>query len=253
MDDWFVCWISVWFDWGFCVLFDLLVLIVSFIKKIFSFCDKSLCLYVNWIHFCLFELGFGFYCFVNKFIIIIKLNELHRLEESYWHARAKANELRDGDKNTKYFHHKANKGKKRNTITGLYDEVENWKTFKKETDAIIGSYFEHLFATENPNQFEEAIIGIEKVISEDMSDQLEVEATREEIREALFQMHPDRAPGPDEMHTLFFQNFGMYWDLMWFILLRDGGGVKLIWLKRTVLVQFWSLSTRIQKEWSSFV
>ncbi|XP_048494301.1 uncharacterized protein LOC125494664 [Beta vulgaris subsp. vulgaris] len=51
-----------------------------------------------------------------------ELKELRKLEESYWHARARANELRDGDKNTSYFHHKATHRKKRNCIRGLFDD-----------------------------------------------------------------------------------------------------------------------------------
>lgn len=33
--------------------------------------------------------------------VAAELDEIHRMKESYWHARARANELRDGDKNTK--------------------------------------------------------------------------------------------------------------------------------------------------------
>ena len=36
-----------------------------------------------------------------------ELDNLHRLEESHWFIRARSNELKDDDKNTKYFHHKA--------------------------------------------------------------------------------------------------------------------------------------------------
>lgn len=52
--------------------------------------------------------------------LVGELDELHRLEESYWHARARMNELRDGDKNTSYFHHKASHRKRRNTISQLH-------------------------------------------------------------------------------------------------------------------------------------
>jgi carbamoylphosphate synthase small subunit len=34
--------------------------------------------------------------------------------------------------------------------------------------------------------------------------------TKEELREALFQMHPDKAPGPDSFNPAFYQHF---WDL----------------------------------------
>lgn len=39
--------------------------------------------------------------------LIMELDDLNRLHESYWFARAHANEIRDGDKNTSYFHHKS--------------------------------------------------------------------------------------------------------------------------------------------------
>ena len=50
-----------------------------------------------------------------------ELDDLHRLEESYWHIRSRANEIKDGDNNSKYFHHKASSRKKRNTIVGFED------------------------------------------------------------------------------------------------------------------------------------
>ena len=32
-------------------------------------------------------------------------------------------------------------------------------------------------------------------------------ATEEEVRQALFMMHPEKAPGPDGMTALFYQHF----------------------------------------------
>uniref|UniRef100_A0A803KTN4 Uncharacterized protein n=1 Tax=Chenopodium quinoa TaxID=63459 RepID=A0A803KTN4_CHEQI len=54
--------------------------------------------------------------------IVAELDELHKFKESYWHGRARANELRDGDKNTSYFHHKAINRQCRNHIMHLKDE-----------------------------------------------------------------------------------------------------------------------------------
>uniref|UniRef100_A0A803MVI4 Uncharacterized protein n=1 Tax=Chenopodium quinoa TaxID=63459 RepID=A0A803MVI4_CHEQI len=55
-----------------------------------------------------------------------ELDELHLQEETYWHARARANEFRDGDRNTFYFHHKANARRVRNTIEGLENNNADW-------------------------------------------------------------------------------------------------------------------------------
>ena len=39
-------------------------------------------------------------------------------------------------------------------------------------------------------------------------------ATEDEVREAMFMMHPEKAPGPDGMTALFFQH-------SWHIIKRD--------------------------------
>ena len=43
-----------------------------------------------------------------------------------------------------------------------------------------------------------------------MNALLDVEPTREEVCDALFQMHPTKALGIDGFHALFFQKF---WDI----------------------------------------
>lgn len=43
--------------------------------------------------------------------LVEELNELHMLQESYWHARVRANELRDEDENTNFNHKSESKGK----------------------------------------------------------------------------------------------------------------------------------------------
>lgn len=45
-----------------------------------------------------------------------ELDEIHKLEEYYWHAISRVNEIRDGGKNTKYFDHKASQIKERSAI-----------------------------------------------------------------------------------------------------------------------------------------
>lgn len=54
-----------------------------------------------------------------------ELDELNDKFEAYWYIRSLVSEVRDGDRNTKYFHHKASQRKKRNRIKGLFDNENN--------------------------------------------------------------------------------------------------------------------------------
>ncbi|XP_021852525.2 uncharacterized protein [Spinacia oleracea] len=130
---------------------------------------------------------------------------LHMLEESYWFARARADELRDGDKNTKYFHHKENQCKAHNKIKGLYDENGDWKEQRADLERLISAYFESLFATSSPTGFQGAMEGLDCLVSDEMNVTLDTEPTGEEVKEALFQMHPNKAPGPDDNAMVAFE------------------------------------------------
>lgn len=153
-----------------------------------------------------------------------ELNSLHKLEESYWHLRLRANEIRDGDKNSQYFHHKASSRQWRNTIKGLTDPCDGgWKTSKADIERLITAYYQNLFQTSSPSGFEEDVAGLGEIVTTEMNEILEVDPTYDEVRRALFQMHPTKAPGTDGFHALFFQKFLILWVMIFFVWSRDGG------------------------------
>lgn len=97
--------------------------------------------------------------------------------------------------------------RKRNLIRRLNDNKGNWRTSKTDIERLVVAYFESIFAYSSPSGFLEALKGIAIVVSEKMNQLLDLEPTCEEIRSALFQMHPTKAAGIDGFHALFFQNF----------------------------------------------
>ena len=117
------------------------------------------------------------------------------------------NEIRDGDSNTKYFHHNASSKKKRNLIRGLEDLVGSWRTSKADIERLITAYFDNIFATSSPFGFPEALEGINRLVTDEMNSVLDSKPTYEEIRSALFQMHPTKVPGIDGFHAIFFSKF----------------------------------------------
>lgn len=91
------------------------------------------------------------------------------LEESYWHTRARANELQKK---------KYNSGPGRCIAgSGIFKGRNRWH---------ICRIFEELFVTDNPTNMEEALLGIQSLVSENMCDTHVVKPTGEEIKEALF-------------------------------------------------------------------
>lgn len=73
--------------------------------------------------------------------------ELLQKEETLWHQRSRATWLKDGDKNTKFFHGKANQRKKTNHIKKLKDDDGVWWSGQDNVEKVLLRYFVDLFAS----------------------------------------------------------------------------------------------------------
>jgi hypothetical protein len=72
---------------------------------------------------------------------------------------------------------------------------------------VVDHYFHGIYTYYNPPAIDDCDQEVEQVVSPDMNEELLKPFTREEVRRALFQMSPSKAPGPDGMTALFFQKF----------------------------------------------
>lgn len=70
-----------------------------------------------------------------------ELDKILKLEETMWYQRLRALWLKDGDKNSSFFHKKTLNRKKRNTIDKIEDE--NGKEIIDEEDIkrVVRDYF----------------------------------------------------------------------------------------------------------------
>lgn len=130
-------------------------------------------------------------------------------QEDFWKQRAKKHWLQGGDNNTRYFHVFASAHKKKNQISKLKDENGIWCDWEHLGD-LIGRYYENLFQSSEVN-CGEVLEGVNRRISSVQNEKLIEDFTAEEVKNAIFSMHPDKSPGPDGMNPTFYQRF---WEII---------------------------------------
>jgi hypothetical protein len=127
-------------------------------------------------------------------------------EETYWRQRAKMYWLQDGDLNTRFFHMSASSRQRAKMIVKLVNDANATVTTQPELCEVALNYFNNLFKI-NSTSHEPILALISPRITQEDNDQLTMPITKEELRNALFQMHPDKAPGPDGFNPAFYQHF----------------------------------------------
>ncbi|GAU18647.1 hypothetical protein TSUD_124800 [Trifolium subterraneum] len=127
-------------------------------------------------------------------------------EEDYWKQRAKMHWLKEGDMNTSFFHKSATARRKKKNISKLVDEGGMEVHTQEELCEVAKQYFDTLFKPKNGEQ-EPVLNLIQRRVTEEDNMYLAASITKVEIQQALFQMHPDKSPGPDGFNPTFYQRF----------------------------------------------
>jgi hypothetical protein len=115
--------------------------------------------------------------------------------------------LLEGDSNTKYFQLMASRKYRKPRIFQLQHEgriIEGDQALKE----YITSYYKDLFGPPTPSSFsldESKVDDIEQMSHEE-NDLLTRPFTMDEVREAIFQMEHNKAPGPEGFLAEFYQS-----------------------------------------------
>jgi hypothetical protein len=108
-------------------------------------------------------------------------------------------------RNTSFFHRKANWRQKRNNINRIKGQNGNWTDDPEEIKTLANDFIKDLYSKDPDTCTEELIDLLHEPITEDINSALCKEFSNEEVSDALFQIGPLKAPGPDGMPGRFFQ------------------------------------------------
>ena len=128
-------------------------------------------------------------------------------EELFWSQKARVNWLREGDRNTQYFHACVKGRRNRNKILNIQREDGTWTKNEQEIGVEVEEYYQKLFTSPGGQCLEEILDGIPHSITDQINNNLTKAVDEKEVKKALFSMNPNKAPGPDGMSPLFFQKF----------------------------------------------
>ncbi|KAM6546692.1 hypothetical protein CsatB_027428 [Cannabis sativa] len=131
--------------------------------------------------------------------------------ESMWRQKSREIWLSLGDRNTKFFHAATVLRKRRNSIWAVKDKEGNIWREKKQIASTINSHFLDLYSSMQPCTPEGLEDLFDHKISSSANDDLSKVPSNEEIREAVFCLHPLKAPGPDSFSGCFYRK---YWDVV---------------------------------------
>ncbi|OMO53282.1 Endonuclease/exonuclease/phosphatase [Corchorus capsularis] len=133
-----------------------------------------------------------------------ELNTLYDQEKVMWRQRSKVSWLKDGNRDSKFFHSIASSRKRRNAITRFRDDEGNWQSNRTSVERLVVEYFKGNFTSSTPQvDMIHVVVGLmERRVSSEMNAALDREFTKEEIKRAVFDMDLDKTAGPDECDSI---------------------------------------------------
>lgn len=134
-----------------------------------------------------------------------ELEEVLHYEELLWFQRSREEWISSGDRNTKFYHAITRVRKATSRIRGLKNDQGIWESDDDNLKNLVLNHFNNVYKKDQdapkvsciPNGFLDVTNHINISFCRDI--------TMEEVKKALFEMSPHKAPGPNEFHAGFYQ------------------------------------------------
>ena len=140
-----------------------------------------------------------------------ELDTVLQQEELLWFQKARVEWLKDGDRNTTFFHLSTIVRRWRTTITAIKNDADHWVYDKKEIQHVMVDYFSKLFMDEGTPTEYAIPSGVCTELSSTDWDNLNRPYSKCDIDFVVKNMGAMKAPGPDGFQAIFYQK---NWDIV---------------------------------------
>ena len=97
-------------------------------------------------------------------------------------------------------------------IKALQNSLEAIVVDPDELKAMANSFYQTLYTSEGVENMDAVLDHVPRKVTAEMNSNLCAPYTKEEVKTALFQMFPTKAPGPDGFPAHFYQR---HWEVLW--------------------------------------
>ncbi|XP_027181955.1 uncharacterized protein LOC113780346 [Coffea eugenioides] len=132
-------------------------------------------------------------------------------EDMFWHQKARAEWLTDGDKNTRFFHACVSERMKKSMIHRIKLQCGEWLEREDDIAKKAVSFFQLLFSDQSGLSSAPVPDVIPKLLSEQENLELEHHPSLEEVKDVVFSLDLDSTAGPDGFSGRFFT---LAWEIV---------------------------------------
>jgi hypothetical protein len=143
-------------------------------------------------------------------ILRYKLDRLEEQRNLYWRQRAKVHWLKEGDRNTRFYHQYASERRRRSRIMRLVQEDGGVVEEEEAIKNLVANSYKDLFTSHAGTRLDELLMHVQSRVSMDMNEFL-VRPFTKEVKQGLDAIGDLKAPGADGMPSLFYKK---HWDIV---------------------------------------